>query len=78
MLGKDSWTPLTVGTLTALAPQQIFVWRHHCVSARQWCHILPNTDNVDLLVEEWTTRFNFVVEKHATMRVIRVSDKYRP
>ena len=53
------------------------------VSSIQWCYTLPETDNVnnetdnvDILVEEWTTRFNFVVEKHAPMREIRVSDKY--
>ena len=48
------------------------------VSSRQWCYILPETDNVDILVEEWFTRFNYVFEKHAPMREIRVSDKCCP
>ena len=37
---------------------------------------MPETDNADILVEEWTKRFNYVIEKHAPMRKIRVSNKH--
>ena len=44
-------------------------------SSIQWCYILPEADNANILVEEWSTRFSFVVEKHAPRREIRVSEK---
>lgn len=46
------------------------------ISTIQWRFILSQTDDVDILIEEWATLFNIVIEKNAPMREIRVSDKY--
>ena len=65
----------TVAKLGNILPTSIFF---PCCPTMfiQWCYILPETDNLNILVEEWSTRFNFVVEKHAPMREIRLSDKH--
>ena len=44
----------------------------------QWCSILPQTDEVEIVAKELATLFNFIIEKHAPMRETRASDKYCP
>ena len=36
------------------------------------------TDDVDILVNNWSSLFSFVIEKHAPLKEIRVSERYCP
>ena len=48
------------------------------VSAICWEQILYNTDDVNVLVSNWSSMFSLIIEKHAPMANMRVSEKYCP
>ena len=48
------------------------------VSAICWEHLLYNTDDVNVLVSTWSSMFSLIIEKHAPMAYMRVSEKYCP
>ena len=43
-----------------------------------WKGIVSHTDDVNIIVEQWTTMFSQVLEKHAPLRNRRVSEKFSP
>ena len=43
-----------------------------------WEHIVSKTDNVNYSVCEWTNLFSLIIEKHAPLSRIRVSEKCSP
>ena len=45
---------------------------------RDWKGIVTHTDDVNIIVEQWTTMFSLVLEKHAPLRNRRVSEKFCP
>ena len=40
--------------------------------------MLPGTDDIDVPVSNWSNLFSLIIEKHAPMTVMRVSEKYCP
>ena len=48
------------------------------VASISWEQIVSKSDHLDSLVQEWTNIFSYIVEKHAPMKTIRVSEKYCP
>ena len=43
-----------------------------------WNGIVSNNDDVNLIVEQWTSSFLLILEKHAPLREKRVSEKFCP
>ena len=43
-----------------------------------WDQMLTETDDIDVLVSSWSNLFSLIIEKHAPMTVMRVSEKYCP
>ena len=43
-----------------------------------WEHVVSKTDDVNYSVCEWTNLFSLIIEKHAPLNQIRVSDKCSP
>ena len=43
-----------------------------------WEQMLTETDDIDVLVSSWSNLFSLIIEKHAPMTVMRVSEKYCP
>ena len=43
-----------------------------------WKSIVSNTDDINLIVEQWTNMFSLILEKHAPLRCRRVSEKFCP
>ncbi len=43
-----------------------------------WENIFSRTDDINVLVYDWTTLFSCLINKHAPIRHIRVSEKYCP
>ena len=43
-----------------------------------WGQFFHQTDDVDILVNNWSSLFSFVIEKHAPLKEIRVSERYCP
>ena len=43
-----------------------------------WKGIVTHTDDVNIIVEQWTTMFSLVLEKHAPLRNRRVSERFCP
>ena len=43
-----------------------------------WNGIVSNNDDVNLIVEHWTSSFLLILEKHAPLREKRVSEKFCP
>ena len=43
-----------------------------------WNGIVNNNDDVNLIVEQWTSSFSLILEKHAPLRERRVSEKFCP
>ena len=41
-------------------------------------HFFQQTDDINKLVDDWSTLFALIIEKHASLREIRVSEKYCP
>ena len=48
------------------------------ISSICWEHIVSKTDNVNYSVCEWTNLFSLIIEKHAPLSRIRVSEKCSP
>eukprot|EP00794_Sanderia_malayensis_P016541 gene16541-18216_t len=48
------------------------------VSGMCWEQMLTGTDDIDVLVSSWSSLFSLIIEKHAPMTVMRVSEKYCP
>ena len=38
--------------------------------------MLTGTDDIDVLVSNWSNIFSLIIEKHAPMTAVRVSEKY--
>ena len=43
-----------------------------------WRGIVRNTDDIDVVVNNWTSTFSLILEKHAPIRNRRVSEKFCP
>ena len=43
-----------------------------------WEHVVPVSDNINLLVNDWSAIFSALIEKHAPLREMRASEKYCP
>ena len=43
-----------------------------------WGQFFHQTDDIDILVNNWSSLFSFVIEKHAPLKEIRVSERYCP
>ena len=43
-----------------------------------WEQMITGTDDIDVLVSNWSNLFSLIIEKHAPMTVMRVSEKYCP
>ena len=50
----------------------------HDLLSIDWNGIVNNNDDVNLIVEQWTSSFSLILEKHAPLRERRVSDKFCP
>ena len=48
------------------------------VSDMCWGQFFHQTGDVDILVNNWSSLFSFVIEKHAPLKEIRVSERYCP
>ena len=48
------------------------------VSGICWEHMFQQTDDINTLVNDWSALFSLIVEKHAPLREMRVSEKYCP
>ena len=46
------------------------------ISGICWGQFFYQTDDIDVLVNKWTSMFSFVIEKHAPLKEIRVSERY--
>ena len=46
--------------------------------SKDWNGIVNNNDDVNLIVEQWTSSFSLILEKHAPLRERRVSEKFCP
>ncbi len=43
-----------------------------------WEQMLTETDDIDILVSNWSNLFSLIIEKHAPLSEMRVSEKYCP
>ena len=43
-----------------------------------WETVFSQTDDIEVIVYEWTNLFSFVIEKHATLRKMHISEKFCP
>ena len=43
-----------------------------------WEQFFQQTDNIITLVDDWSTLFALIIEKHAPLREMRVSEKHCP
>ena len=48
------------------------------VASIDWIRALGQTDDIDILVSNWSNLFSSVVEKHAPVQEMQVSDKHCP
>ena len=48
------------------------------VASINWIRALGQTDDINILVRNWSSLFSSVIEKHAPVQTMRVSDKYCP
>ena len=48
------------------------------VSGICWGQLFQQTDNIDILANNWSSLFSFVIEKHVLLKEIRVSERYCP
>ena len=48
------------------------------VAAISWEQEIGNSDDVNVLANNWSNLFTRIIEKHATIRQMRVSEKYCP
>ena len=43
-----------------------------------WESVATHTDDVDILVKNWSALFSMIIDNHAPIKQMRVSEKYRP
>ena len=43
-----------------------------------WEQMLLETDDIDVLVNDWSNLFSIIIDKHAPLIEMRVSEKYCP
>ena len=48
------------------------------ISGIFWEQMLTETDDIDILVSNWSNLFSLIIEKHAPLSEMRVSEKYCP
>ena len=48
------------------------------VASIDWKQVLGNSDHINVLVNNWASNFSAIIEKHAPLRQIRVSERYCP
>ena len=48
------------------------------VSGIYWEQMLTETDDINLLVDHWSSLFSLIIDKHAPLCKMRVSEKYCP
>ena len=48
------------------------------VAGIDWEQMLTKTDDINLLVNHWTSTFSLIIDKHAPLCEMRVSEKYCP
>ena len=48
------------------------------VASINWIRALGQTDDINILVSNWSSLFSSVIDKHAPVQKMRVSDKYCP
>ena len=48
------------------------------VSSICWERVFQQTDDINTLVNDWSTLFSLIIEKHAPLKEMRVSEKYCP
>ena len=48
------------------------------VSNIRWEHMFQMSNNVNTLANDWSALFSSLIEKHAPLREMRVSEKYYP
>ena len=48
------------------------------ISGICWEQVLAGTDSIDVLVKNWSNLFSLIIESHAPMTSMRVSEKYCP
>ena len=48
------------------------------VASMQWVQMLPDTDDINLLVNSWSNLFSSIIDKHAPIAEMRVSERYCP
>ena len=48
------------------------------VAGINWEQILTETDDINVLVNHWTSTFSLIIDKHAPLCEMRVSEKYCP
>ena len=56
-------------------PEQMFF---NDVAIINWLRALGQTDDINILVNNWSNLFSSIIEKHAPVQKMRVSDKYFP
>ena len=48
------------------------------VASACWESVATETDDVDILVKNWSALFSMIIDKHAPIMQMRVSEKYCP
>ena len=48
------------------------------VASINWLRALGQTDDINIVVSNWSNLFSSIIEKHAPVQKMRVSDKYCP
>ena len=46
------------------------------VAGINWEQMLTETDDINVLVNHWTSTFSLIIDKHAPLCEMRVSEKY--
>ena len=48
------------------------------VASIDWEQVLGHSDDINVLVSNWSSIFSAIIDKHAPLRQIRVSERYCP
>ena len=48
------------------------------VASIDWEQVLGHSDDINVLVKNWSSMLSTIIEKHAPLRQIRVSERYCP
>lgn len=48
------------------------------VASIDWEQLLGHSDDINVLVNNWSSLFSSIIEKHAPLRQVRVSERYCP